>query len=681
MAYPRVGSPTRSRVTLPPILTGAVVIVVIVGILGLTGVLAQARQLIPGLRQTTLQFQTRTVQRGDISVNVIATGPISAINTTPLTFKTSGKLKDLKVSVGDRVTKGQVLALLDTTDLQTALDQAKANLSQAQANLAKVEGGPTDAQKAVAQASVDNAKTAATNAQASVATTKTSVANDITASQASLRSAQLTLAAAQDSLTAAQDQESRGIAADQTAVTNAQKNLEAAKAAAAADGPILQQQLEKAKDSLWSAQISRDATCGRSHGADCQAANANVAGAETAVNTAAAQVTQSQQQDQQQIAQAQAQLDQANAQLANDKAKLAAAVVSAENQVKQAQASVDSAKNGVAQAQAKATATVQSAQAQADQANGSLKSAQANYAQTVAPPDPADVAAAKAQVVNAQAALETAQANFDAATLTAPSDGTIAAVNGAIGQYVSGGPVATGDTALFTLVDLNNLQVTAQVNEADIGKVKIGDPVTYTVSAYPDLTFNGKVVAIQPTGTVVQNVVNYAVTCSIQAAKGATLYPGMTASASIISDQRNGVVVVPNSALSFAQSAFRDGLIQGAGRQQQATNGNRPSAQNAGSRPQGQQAFNRAGSTTGGPNANGQQSSNRGVVLTMSDGQLVPVRVTLGITDGTNTEVVAGLKEGDSIVIGQSNGSSGNAGNSSGGPRPAGGPFGGGFRG
>jgi HlyD family secretion protein len=666
--------PGKRRAVAPWALGGAALLIIILAILALTGALAQARDLIPGLRQSAPAYQTATVQRGNIEVSVTATGPIEAVNSLPLTFKTSGKLAELDVQPGDRVKKGQVLAKLDTTDLQTALEQAKANLAQAQANLAKVQAGATAEQRNAAKVAVDNARTAAANAQANVATAKANAAQSIAAAQGNVRTAQLNVQAAQDALQAAQDQQARGLAADQVAVQNAEKNLEAAKAAAAADLPIQQQNLEKAKDSLWSAQINRDAICGRSKGPDCQAANANVAAAETAVTQAAAQVAQSQQQDQQQIAQAQAQLDQARAQLENDKAKLAAAVTSAQNQLKQAQAALANAQTSVAQAQAQATATVQNAQAQADQAAGALKAAEASYQQTVAPPDPADIAAAKAQVINAQAAVDQAQANLDAAVLTAPFDGVVAEVNGTVGQQVSGGPVGGSSSssstsssstgALITLVDLTNLRVTTQVNEADIAKVKVGDPVTFSVSAFPDKVFTGKVLSIQPVGTVVQNVVNYNVVCSIQSTPDATLYPGMTAAATIIADRRNGVLVVPNTALSFAQTAIRDRLVSfaGFGGARQTGGGETPAArqqtgQRAQARPTGSAGttgsgggFFRSGGQTG---AVGQESAaNRGIVLTLKDGQLVPVRVTMGITDGTRTEILSGLNEGDTVVIG-----------------------------
>ena len=687
MATKTAGHPETRRFRPAILYVIAIALVVIVGILATTGALAKARQLIPGLRQPSPTFQTTTVSRGNVVVSVTATGPVAAVNTTPLTFKTSGQLDQLKVAVGQHVTKGQVLAVLDTSDLQTAFNQAQANLQGAQANLAKVQAGATQQQVAVAQVSVENAKVSAANAVANVPTSQTTAANSIKAAQNTLHTAQLGQSSAQDSLSAAIDQETRGLAADQTAIINAQKNLASVKSTAAGDVPIQESNLEKAKDALWSAQTSRDQTCSQSSAISCQAADANVGGAQTSLNAASLQMQQSLKQDQQSVQQAQTSLDQANSTLANDKAKFDAAVVSAQNQVKQAQAAVTSANTGVGQAQAQATATVQSAQSQADQAKGSVSSAQANYNQTVAPPAASDIAQAKAQVVNAQAAFDSAKTNLDSATLTAPFAAEIAAINGSVGQYVNGGPVPVGANALFTLIDLSSLQVTTQVNEADIGKVNLGDTVSFTVNAYPNTVFSGKVLTIQPVGTIVQNVVDYNVTCSISATKDASLYPGMTATATIISQQHDGVLTVPNTALSFAQTAARSGLVT------RSTAGARPNGTPQSGNPNGRGAngngfagrtgngaANRGQAANGGQTGAGASNVNRGLLLTLTNGNLTPLPVTLGITDGSVTEILTGAKQGEPIVIGESGATS--AGPANGNGRPAvGGPFGGRFGG
>lgn len=648
-------------------------LVVIVGLLTVTGALAQIRQRIPGLGPTAPTYQTATVNKGNLAVSVTATGPISAVNNLPLTFKASGKIAEIKVNVGDQVTKGQVLATLDTTDLKASLAQAQAGLASAQASLAKLKAGPTSTQRDVAQVSVDNARSSAAAAAASLDTTKSSTVNDLAAAQAAVKSADTGLTIAQANLASAQDQAKQSLAADQTSLANAQKNLEMVKANVAATQAVQAQQLEQAKDSLWAQQISRDATCGRP-GGSCDAANAQVAGSETGLNTAQAQYDAQQKQSQQTIAQAQAQVDAAQAQVNNDQAKLAASTQSAQNAVKQAAQAKEGAQIGLAQAQARATATVQSAQSQVTQAQGAVKAAENGFNQTMAPPAQADLDAAQAQVESAQAAIQVAQANLAGATLTAPFDGTIAAINGTVGQLVSGGPAASGTAGFISLVNLNDLQVTAQVNEADISKIKIGDGVTFNVNAYPDKTFKGQVIQIQPIGTAVQNVITYNVTSSIQGAKGAELYPGMTAVVDILAEERNGVVLVPNTALSFAPIAFREGLVQGtngaaAGRGQQSRGSQNQAANASSGATEGSaRATGRAaGGTTGGSSANtGANRSgeggtftpdaSRGVVLTLQSGKLVPTTVTLGITDGIYTEIVDGLKGGESIVTGSSSG-------------------------
>jgi RND family efflux transporter MFP subunit len=298
---------------------------------------------------------------------------------------------------------------------------------------------------------------------------------------------------------------------------------------------------------------------------------------------------------------------------------------------------------------------VQQAQSQVNQASSAVKAAQANYDQVVAPATANDVDAAAAQVASAQAAVEEARANLDAATLVAPFDGTIAAIGGTVGQWVTGGPTSNPANALVTLVDLDDLQVTAQVNEADIGKVKAGDAVAFNVSAFPDKTFAGKVLQIQPVGAVVQNVVNYNVTSSIQRASGDTpLYPGMTATVNIVSAERSDAVLVPDAALSFAQDAIQQSLAN-SGRNGQANRPATPPALNASSTA---------------PPAASVAPANEAVVIVLRNGRPTPVRVKLGISDGTFSEVISGLNGGETVVVGEANGSIG-AGAAAGGPTAA----------
>lgn len=621
--------PQRGRAPSTTTLTLLAALVLIVGLLAATGLLTQFAARLSGQGATSPAYATTAVGRGKLTVSVTGTGPVAANTNVPLSFKESGKLTAITVKVGDKVTKGQVLATLDTPDLQIALAQANASLASAQANLAKVQSGATDNAVAVARTNVDNAKRSASNAQEALTWTSTTSAKDLTVSQLAVTSAQASLDTAKTAVATAQDQQAKGLAADQLAVTNAQKNLDAVKANATAQQPVLEQQVVQAKNSLWSTQINRDATCGRDKGSACQSANASVAAAQTAVDTANAQLAYNLKQAEQQISTAQASLASAQANLAKDQVSLQAAVVTAQNQLKQAEISLATARANLDGAQAKAGQSLQSARAQVDSATNAVQSAQASYNQTVAPPLPSDIAAAKAQVANAQAAVDQAQLNLDDASLVAPFDGTVAAINGSLQQWVTGGaPAITSTsggstasaTAIMTLFDLNSLQVTVQVNEADIGKVAVGDPVTFSVSAFPNQKFSGKVLTIQPAGTTSSNVVSYAVTCSLPSASGVSLYPGMTATATIVTAQRQNVVLVPNTALAFAQTALKQGLVAS------------PTATTAPS-----------ATTTG----------KTSLVITQEGTKLVPKTITIGVEGTSQTEVISGLEPGETTVIGR----------------------------
>jgi HlyD family secretion protein len=607
---PVVSFPSRRPPRWRWIAPGAVLLLfLLLGFLYLTGQLATVQRRLLG-ESTAVSYQTAAVPKGTVAETVTATGPVAAAQTLPLSFKSSGKLAELTVSVGQKVKKGDVLARIDPADLQAALDQAKANLQQAQAAFTKAQQGATPEQVEAAKVALTNAQQAADDAQKSAAASRASAAKDVEAAQAAIGSSQAQVTAAEDALAAARDQAAKKLAADQVAVDNAQKALDAAKNVVATTPAILRQQLEKAKDDLWAAQISRDATCGRDKGAGCASANATVAGLETAVNNVNATAAQTTKQNEQTVQTAQNALETARAALASDQAAQAAAIKTAENNLKAAQASFNTAQTSVAQAQSKAAASAQSAKQTASTAAAQVKTAEASLATTSAPPTKADIDAAAAAVANARVAVKTAENNLDGATLTAPIDGTVTAVSGTVGQWVTGGAATANATSatggLITLATLDDLQVTANVNEADVGKVKTGDPVSFTVAAFPGKVFAGEVTQIQPTGVTTSNVVTYAVTSSIRSVQGAALYPGMTATVTVTTAEQKDTLLVPNSALTYAKT----------------------------------------------------QGQNQAVMV-LQDGKLAPVKVTMGLSDGTNTAVTAGLQEGQVVVVGRSGGTTG----------------------
>ena len=177
----------------------------------------------PFARTTTAPtYQTSAASVGTVQVTVSATGPIVAPTSIPLSFKSSGKLSEVDVSVGQTVTAGQVLAKVDTTDLQAAVDQAQATLAQQQANLAKLQAGATPEAIAAAQAQVDAAQVTLDNAQKSLAAAQTSANATVESAQADVNSAQVNLTSAQNTLVQTQAQADAAVNADQTSVANAQ---------------------------------------------------------------------------------------------------------------------------------------------------------------------------------------------------------------------------------------------------------------------------------------------------------------------------------------------------------------------------------------------------------------------------------------------------------------------------
>ncbi len=730
-----------------------------------TGTLAQIVATVTGRGAAVASYSTTTVNPGNLQVSVAGTGPIAANVNVPLSFKSSGKLTAIAVKVGDKVAQGQLLATLDTPDLQVALEQAQAARRVAEQNLVKAQAGATDAAIAAAQTGVDNARRTAAAAQDALGLVEVATSRDLAAAQASINSAQVSLDAASATLAAAQEQEAKGLtvgqatvassernlatakdqaarslAVDQLAITNAQRNLDAArdqeakqlaagqlavanaqksldatKATLAAQLEIIEQQITQSSFNLWAALRNRDAICENNQGTQCDVAMATASAAQASVTIAESQLAYSRKQGEQQVGAAQATLDSAKAQLERDQASLRAAVVSAqnavelaqaqfeqdqvtlraavasaehaltaaqaqleketvslraavvtaENQVRQAAAAQTAAQAAFDQADAKAAQALQAAHAQLTTARNAVQTAETNYNQIVAPPSPADAEIARAQLASAQAAVDAAQRNLDDARLVAPFAGTIAAINGSIGQWVTGGApsiTSTGGgstaspTAIMTLFNLDSLQVTVQVNEADIAKVEVGDLVTFRVSAYPDKSFSGRVLSIQPAGTTTSNVVSYDVASSIDPLGGATLYPGMTATASIITAERHDVLLIPNTALSFAQAAIQQGRV--AAPEATGPSGAAPAADEAAP----------MGTSVAGPT--------EGTVVTLIGTTPVAKRVTLGLAGTSQTEVVAGLTAGETVVVGEAVVGSSGSGSRSPGMPPPGGLFG-----
>ena len=191
-----------------------------------------------------------------------------------------------------------------------------------------------------------------------------------------------------------------------------------------------------------------------------------------------------------------------------------------------------------------------SAQTAYDSAVAQLEAAQAQEKASQAQLDSAlaKLEAARAQIKQAEAELELAQVNLDHTRITAPVNGIVISRNVDVGQTVAASLQAP---TLFTIAqDLTEMQVDTNVSEADIGKVAIGQETTFTVDAFPNLTFRGKVTDIRNAPMTIQNVVTYDVVIQVKN-PDFKLKPGMTANASILVAYKENTLRIPNAALRF----------------------------------------------------------------------------------------------------------------------------------
>jgi HlyD family secretion protein len=214
----------------------------------------------------------------------------------------------------------------------------------------------------------------------------------------------------------------------------------------------------------------------------------------------------------------------------------------------------------------------------------------------------------QAQVEQTQAALKIAETNFQYTNIISPVNGTVISRSVDVGQTVA---ASFQTPTLFSIAqDLTKMQINTSVDEADIGRVHTGQDVSFTVDAYPDTVFAGKVSEVRNAPTTVSNVVTYDVIIKVDNPQ-LKLKPGMTANVSITVETRHDVLRVPNAALRFKPAETK-----------------------------------KKGAST--PDKQGMKGTK---VWILEKDKPIPVQVTIGLSDGTYTEISAGeLKEGQEII-------------------------------
>ena len=227
----------------------------------------------------------------------------------------------------------------------------------------------------------------------------------------------------------------------------------------------------------------------------------------------------------------------------------------------------------------------------------------------------ADVLVAQAKVAQYEATLRKQEINLSYTKIYSPVDGVVVAKNVEKGQTVA----ASYQTPSIAEIarDLKQMQVEVNVDEADIGSVKVGQRAEFTVDAYTDATFTGSVTQVRISPKSSNSVVSYTVIVKVNNDEE-KLMPGMTANVSLIVTEKNDILLVPNAALRFNP--------------------------NVNTSVQAQMGPRRRGGNVAAVETPG--------VYVLMNKKPVKIEVEKGITDGTRTEILSGVEEGTEVLVG-----------------------------
>jgi len=249
---------------------------------------------------------------------------------------------------------------------------------------------------------------------------------------------------------------------------------------------------------------------------------------------------------------------------------------------------------------------------------------------------------AEAQLAQARASAKKDQVNLNYTVITSPVSGVVVARLVDLGQTVAAS--FQTPTLIQIAQDLSKMAIDTSFAEADIGNIREGQKVRFTVDAFPNRSFHGVVQQIRLNPTNQQNVVTYNVRINVDNPEQ-VLLPGMTAYVNIAVVKRNDVVLVPNAALRFKLPEAKDKEKGEAGK---APAGGPPGMGGMAPGPGG------AGAPGGGAGRGKKKDGSGGTVYVLENGELKPVTVQLGITDNRFTEVVGGdLKVGAKVAVGE----------------------------
>lgn len=448
------------------------VIVLVVGTAAVIGSIVFAKKGDNNSTDTSA-IKTATVELGDIAVTIDATGTIKPLNIVEISSKASGKILELNVDAGDYVEKDEIIAIIETTYVQISLEQAEADLNAAKARFEQAE---IDIQLQTEQSEIQ------------------------------IRQARESLAEAKKKLEQLKEQIRLEKIANRRGVLDAENGLKIAnlRYKLLTSETVREETKKRAQASVTQEKVNLD-LAEKEHNR-----NVELHGQEL-ISHAALEASE-------------AQYNSAKARYESvvEQLKLVEQPAS-DVELELAQADITKAEfslevaNEKIEAESTRDMDIELQQQRITQSEDSLKLALTNQKQIERKRK--DLQSASASLKRSQGQRDLRQIEFEDTVIRAPISGTILEKRVEEGQVITSrlsSITSSEGQTLVTMADLDSVYVVTEVDETDIGKVHIGQPVTITVEAYPDMPFEGQVLKIAPLGQVIQNITTFEVTSELQ---------------------------------------------------------------------------------------------------------------------------------------------------------------------
>jgi HlyD family secretion protein len=577
----------RGIIAAHKIMTGMIIIILAVG--GYYGY----QKLFPSAPK--YRYTTEAAIKTTISVSVTGSGQVSELNSIDLKPQTSGALIAMNVRKGDQVKAGQIIAVVDQRNAIAAMSQARASLANAQANYNALIAGADATDLRISQNSVTQAENSYNNAVLSQQNTTKTTATNIT-------QAQNTLNDLEDFTSQASPTNQRGVA-----LNTINDKLTVDRSALDAENKIFtDDNFKNTFGALNSGLVSFAKDSYTQAAALLVTANVSLTGAENyrsdtninqAVNDAVNSLTSAQtslnycynalQNTVPGVNVTQAQIDSYKSSVSSQLSTVNASIILVQNASQDLKDAVVAAQNSLDSAKLTADQQLASAAAQVQSTYNSWQTAKDQLSKLKEPPTKQAIDSALASLSSARSQYQQAVDTYDNTTITAPFAGQIAVAGAQKGDQVS------ASTVIATLIT-NQKVANIPLNEVDVAKVKVGEPVVLTFDAVDGLSLTGKIIDIDTLGTVSQGVVTYNVKISLDT-DDPSVKPGMSTSVSIITQVKTDVLAVPNASIKTQNGASYVQTLNAQGKPQNAA-------------------------------------------------------VQIGIADDSYTEIISGLSEGEAVV-------------------------------